>query len=92
MSGRIIPERRVIGLYVDVTRDYACAKALEIATLARHEGFSVVVHPSQAEALGFDGDAVELADASLLITVGGGRHGFTSRSLGRSAPRTAVRY
>ena len=68
---RIKPERMILGLYVDVTRDYACAKALEIATLARYAGFSVVVHPSQAETLGFEGDDVELKDASLLVTVGG---------------------
>ncbi len=71
MRTRIVPESRIIGLYVDITRDYARAKAVEIATLARQAGFSVCVHPSQAEALAFAGDAYEFKDAALLVTVGG---------------------
>jgi NAD+ kinase len=64
-------ERCVIGLYVDVSRDYARAKALEVATLARDGGFSVFLHPSQVSALGFAGDPVELEEVALLVTVGG---------------------
>jgi NAD+ kinase len=71
VNERIVPESRILGLYVDVTRDYACAKALEIATLARHAGFTVYIDPAQAEALGFEGDDVQLRDAALLVTVGG---------------------
>ena len=71
MIERVQAERRVIALYVDVTRDYACAKAMEIAALAHRAGFSVVIDPGQAEALNFSGDDSLFEDAALLVTVGG---------------------
>ncbi len=66
-----MPAQRIIGLYVDTTRDYACAKAVEIAALAKRAGFAIAIDKSQIEALGFSGDDVAMHDAALVVTVGG---------------------
>jgi NAD+ kinase len=74
-----------IGIYVDLTRDYARAKALEIANLAKKAGFLTAIHDRQVHGLEFKADRETLDGASLLVTIGG--DGTVLRAARLAAPR-----
>lgn len=77
--------RSAIGIYVDLSRDYARAKAREIAALAHRAGFTTAVDERQAEGLDFGPDSVGLDGAALLVTIGG--DGTVLRAARLAAPR-----
>ncbi|HEY5257472.1 MAG TPA: NAD(+)/NADH kinase [Candidatus Baltobacteraceae bacterium] len=62
---------KVVGLYVDVARDNARATAARVAKTFERHGYAIAVYDGQQAALGLGGASATLAQAALLITVGG---------------------
>ncbi|MGZ3527093.1 MAG: NAD(+)/NADH kinase [Vulcanimicrobiaceae bacterium] len=62
---------RVIALYVDVQRDNARSIALRVADEFRKRGYEIALCPGCDVHLNIPTNGVRVADASLLITIGG---------------------
>ena len=62
---------KTIALYVDLYRDHARAAAKAIATALGDAGFAIAFDDDQARVLAIDHCVAPLADAQLLVTIGG---------------------
>jgi NAD+ kinase len=62
---------KTIALYVDLFRDHARAAAKAIANALGSAGFTIAFDDVQARELGIDSPSGRLAEAELLVTIGG---------------------
>jgi NAD+ kinase len=62
---------QTIALYVDLFRDHARAAAKAIATALGDAGFAIAFEDGQARELAIEQGVARLADAQLLVTIGG---------------------
>ncbi len=62
---------KTIALYVDLFRDHARSAAKAIAATLEAAGFSIVFDHVQARELAMESNVARLADAQLLVTIGG---------------------
>ncbi len=65
------PKTGTIALYVDMFRDHARAAAKSVAKTFSAAGYRVALCQEQDRELGIASDGAELADAMLLVTLGG---------------------
>ncbi|MEO9169885.1 MAG: NAD(+)/NADH kinase [Candidatus Baltobacteraceae bacterium] len=68
---KLVLERKLITLYVDVARESARELAREIAASFTARGYRVAAWKGQSDALLFSDDGTRPEDAALFITVGG---------------------
>lgn len=66
-----VTKGRVVALYVDVQRDNARSIALRVADEFRRHGYEIALCPGCDVYLNIPTNGVRVADASLLITIGG---------------------
>jgi NAD+ kinase len=71
MTATLQVGRKLIALYVDVTREHARAIAGRVARAFRERGFGIALCVDQHHALEIESDGARLEDSSLLITIGG---------------------
>jgi NAD+ kinase len=71
MSPVLALRKKLIALYVDVTREHARAIAARIAAEFREQGFGIALFRTQDDKLAIKTDGAVPEEASLFITIGG---------------------